>query len=151
MHTQVIQGYIFQIIVPRILYDILLDYIDFLLIQYSVFLGYWASPLRATRPVLAKLQDIRKSPESVTEISNGLVDIEKLTHLKQSPKVTPHHVQQDMVLVFLQGEREVSSYRGNCIRLADWLQGKPADGHGLLYPFDKNIHQLGGGKFYLGR
>ena len=48
----------------------------------------WAAPHRPASPVVAQLQDPRKSPEIETSTIYWLGG---LTNLKQSPGVTPHH------------------------------------------------------------
>ena len=45
---------------------------------------------------------------------------------------------QDKAAAFTpRGQGEFTSYRGNYVRLAPWLPGKPAERHALYFPFDK--------------
>lgn len=82
-------------------------------------------------PVLAQLQDQRKSLESTTE-NNGLKG--ELTFLKQGPGATPHHQRQTVGRTWWQslfhvvvGERPLVMGEVD-VRLAQGLPGKPAVG-----------------------
>ena len=95
---------------------------------------------RPSSPVLAQLQDQRKSLESATETS-------VVSPMGGANTSGATDSRQDKGAAFAPGggKEEVTSYRGIVIRWAHQLPGKPAEGHAPHSPADKNNHQLGSG------
>ena len=141
------RGHIFEIILSIILYGILLDYIDFLLIYYFVFLTLLGCTLQAYKPCTCPASRLKKEPGVSNRDISGLTD-RGILHvwskvLERHPTICGRW--QDRATVS-QGQGEVTSYRGDYISLAHWLPGKSAEGHTPRLPFDKNNHQLGQGQ-----
>lgn len=86
-------------------------------------------------PVLAQLQEKRKSLESATE-NNGLKG--ELRFLKQGPGATPHHQRQTVgrtwwaVFLPCSGRREATGYGGSGCQVGSRVTSETSSGHHRL-------------------